>query len=214
MGNNVYRMTPEQLIAYNSRLARMRNGGAKVCPSCNTPADMPHPAECAYKPAGDESGASAGAGFVVDSIGPSGHVEPSPNFVHYFGEAKAVVAEYMNRPDRARSFALRLTVPQSVNSNTLPTAQGGRVLTDEHRAWRSAVAFAVYQAKAPKLTGRLTVFIRVNAPRIDIDNIVKPTLDALQRAGAIDNDRNVDDLHVVRAPAIPDGMLDVEVGEM
>lgn len=117
------------------------------------------------------------------------------------------------RAAKARSFVLRLPVPQSVNHNSRPTASGGRILTDEHKAFRTTVALMVYDKKLPKLYGRLRVYIRINAPG-DIDNRVKPVLDALQRAGAIDNDRNVDDLHVARSTLIPSGFLDVEVGEL
>lgn len=210
----VLRFTEAQLEARRKRMTEdaKRKAGQSgtypsivptpVCPSCGTPADRPHPTECAW------------ATTAVGGHPGNSNLSPSPAFVEAFGKAQAVVEEYIGRKDRARGFILRLPVPQSVNANTHPTATGGRVLTDEHRAFRTHVAVEVYNAKAPKLYGRLRVYIRVNAPRVDIDNIVKPTLDALQRAGAIDNDRNVDDLHVVRAPVLLDGMLDVEVGEL
>lgn len=142
--------------------------------------------------------------------------EPSPAFVASFGKAKDVVAEYMDGT-RARKFTLRLPWPPTLNSNTLPTMTGGRILTPEHKTFRAEVAYAVYQAKIPKLYGKLRVSIVAhppdNRPR-DLDNIVKPTLDAMQRAGAIENDRHVDDLHIMRSTVIPRGTIDVEVGEL
>ena len=49
---------------------------------------------------------------------------------------------------------------------------------------------------------RLSVEIWLHAPnkrKVDIDNRVKPILDALQRAGVYDDDEQVDELHVYRA---------------
>ena len=139
---------------------------------------------------------------------------PSAAFVEAFGQARAVVEQYMSGNRGARSFVLRLSVPQSVNMNTRPTLSGGRILTDEHKAFRAEVAMSVYHAKLPKLYGKLRIYIRLNAPRVDIDNVVKPILDALQRAGAIENDRHVDDLHVQRSGLLPEGKVDVEVAEL
>lgn len=229
-------MTPEQVRAHQARLAKLRgepvrgpdggcgwpgspgqSGAAAIaqddlrktlanldwkpmrgavpasvarCGNCGAPEGQPHLPECIM----------------------AAPVAPSAAFREAFGKAKDVVAEYM-AGDRARRFVLSLPVPQSVNMNTHPTANGGRVLTDSHRAWRSMVALKVFDAKLPKLYGHLRVYIRINAPQMDIDNAVKPTLDALQRAGAIENDKHVDDLHIVRSTLIPLGTLDIEVGE-
>lgn len=139
---------------------------------------------------------------------------PSPAFVDGLAKARGIVAEYM-AGERARKFTLTLPVPPSVNHNMHPTASGGRVLTAEHRGFRSIVAATVYNAKLPKLYGRLSVYIRINAPRADAcDNFTKPILDALQRAGAIENDRNVDDLHIVRSQFVALGTLQIEVAEL
>lgn len=138
---------------------------------------------------------------------------PSKAFEEAFAKAGAVIAGYMDGT-RARSFTLTLPVPQSVNHNTRPDGRGGRLLTPEHRAFRQKVAIAVYQAKIEKLYGILDVRILLNAPRLDVDNVVKPVLDALQRAGAIDNDRNVHHLEVTRNSVIAPGAMSVRVNEI
>jgi Holliday junction resolvase RusA-like endonuclease len=183
-------MSPAQIEARRKRLeAAAAKSDAPRCPSCNTPFDQPHPAECPWKP------------------------KPSAAFKEGLGKARNVVADYMSGK-KARSFILRLPVPPSVNHSHGPRLDGGRYLMEEYKAFRAAVAFAVYGENSPKLYGRLRVYIRINAPRMDIDNPVKNLLDSLQRAGAIENDRNVDQLTVERSIMIPEGMLDVEVSEL
>lgn len=208
---SVYRLTPEQMRAHQARIAKSK-GGEQAAGLDNLdwrPMGAPKPA-----PRCGNCGSVEGRPHLADCVfAQSAPSTPSPTFREAFGKAKEVVAEYM-AGGRARKFVLSLPVPPSVNMNTYPTASGGRVLTDAHRGFRSVVAATVFNAKLPRLYGRLSVRIHVNAPRVDIDNIVKPTLDALQRAGAIENDRNVDDLHVVRSQSLPLGMLEIEVGEL
>lgn len=148
-----------------------------------------------------------------DIISLGGTIKPSKAFVESFGKARAVVEEYMSGK-HARAFTLALPVPQSVNHNTRPNGQGGRILTDEHKTFRQEVAYAVYQAKIERLYGQLSVEIRMNAPRMDTDNIVKPILDALQRAGAIANDRNVFHHQVTRDNTIAAETVVVSVREI
>jgi Holliday junction resolvase RusA-like endonuclease len=140
--------------------------------------------------------------------------KPSASFAHHFDQVKSVVQSYMEGK-KTREFSLILPCPQSVNMNTMPDGKGGRYLTQEHRTFRQEVAFAVHQAKIEKLYGVLDVAIWVHAPRVDIDNVVKPTLDALQRAGAIENDRTVFRLMVTREhDLIPPGTISVKVREI
>ncbi len=193
----IYRLSPERYEANQRKRRAERDGTTAAKPS------DPYAAAIGFHKA-----------RVDANLGnPEG---PSPAFKKALGDVRKTVEGYMagKGERKARAFILRLPVPQSVNANTLPTVSGGRILTDEHKAFRAAVAIAVFDAKLECLYGRLRAYIRVSAPRVDIDNIIKPTLDALQRAGAIQNDRNIDDLHIVRAPAIPEGFLDIEVAEL
>ena len=154
---------------------------------------------------------SDGKPIVIDN-----RPKPSASFQHHFDQVKSVVAEYMNGT-KARSFGIVLPWPPTVNHNSVPTTSGGRTLTEAHRYFRFLVARMVFDAKLPKLYGRLRVYIVAhppdNRPR-DLDNLIKPTLDALQRAGAIENDKNIDDLHIVRSTVEGAGFVDVRVTEI
>jgi Holliday junction resolvase RusA-like endonuclease len=79
---------------------------------------------------------------------------------------------------------------------------GGIYLTPETRAFRRAVADVVRARNAEPVTGRLAVSLTLYPSparrAFDLDNRVKPMLDALQHAGAYPNDEAVDYLHVFR----------------
>ena len=138
----------------------------------------------------------------------------SPAFGKAFDQVKQVVSDYMDGR-KSRSFTLALLCPQSVNHNSKPDGKGGRYLTAEHKQFRHEVAIACYANKVPKLYGTLDVRIEINNPRADAcDNFTKPILDALQRAGAIDNDRNVHHLEVTRSDSIPSGSFVITVREI
>lgn len=67
------------------------------------------------------------------------------------------------------------------------------------------------------LTGSLCVKIMFNAPdkrKRDIDNTLKPTLDAFQGAGVIGNDFQVDDLHIVRGPSLSGGRYEISISRL
>lgn len=58
-----------------------------------------------------------------------------------------------------------------------------------------------------RLVGRVRVVIRVLFPdrrRRDLDNLIKPLLDALTHGGAWEDDSQVKDLHIVESGIDPD----------
>jgi len=104
---------------------------------------------------------------------------------------------------------LLLPFPPTLNHNL--TAQ--RTLTAAHSQFRDEVAAAVnhklrghavaYASWLP-LEGRLHAEILVFAPdkrKRDIDNLIKPTLDALQAAGVFLDDNQFDCITIRRLPA-------------
>jgi len=66
----------------------------------------------------------------------------------------------------------------------------------------------------PPAGGRIALFMDAFPPdrRIrDLDNLAKPTLDALQHAGIYENDGYIDMLFTRRRHVVPGGRLDVQV---
>ena len=91
------------------------------------------------------------------------------------------------------------------------------VLSERGREFRVAVAVECLKHRLPTLTGRVAVRIAVHPPdarKRDIDNVIKPTLDALAKAGAFENDEQVDDLHVMRGETVEGGCACVQVWQI
>jgi Holliday junction resolvase RusA-like endonuclease len=101
-------------------------------------------------------------------------------------------------PCGAAPLTLVLPFPPSTNHDK----GGGYHLTPDTRAFRRAVADVVRARRAHAVTGRLAVSISLypspSRRAFDLDNRVKPMLDALQHAGAFANDEAVDYLYVFR----------------
>lgn len=99
-------------------------------------------------------------------------------------------------------------------------AQAGRVLiSEEGRAYRTSCAAEVLQQRVPRheLSGRLSVAIQAYPPdrrRRDLDNLLKGSLDALKHCGLIQDDGDIDDLHVMRGPVESGGSLLVTIREV
>jgi len=115
-------------------------------------------------------------------------------------EAKRAAA-----PKRGEATSVRLTLPfpPTLNHSTMPTANGGRYLTDDHRLFRAQVAEIVRQAGSPTIQGRLAVCIDLMPPnrrKFDLDNRIKAMADALQHAGVFEDDESIDDLRIRRLP--------------
>lgn len=97
---------------------------------------------------------------------------------------------------------LELTLPYPPSVNTYWGFHGHRrFLTDKAVDFKKAVAHWVSLSGQKFGDARLEVTIITHAPdrrARDIDNIVKPTLDALVQAGLFDDDSQVDRLVVIR----------------
>ncbi|HUW34838.1 MAG TPA: RusA family crossover junction endodeoxyribonuclease [Planctomycetota bacterium] len=86
-----------------------------------------------------------------------------------------------------------------VGNQTIISA-AGRIYRDRVVA---LAQFAMLQARCRTLTGRAAVVIEAFPPdlrRRDLDNLLKPLLDALQHARCYWDDSQIDDLHVRRKP--------------
>ena len=87
------------------------------------------------------------------------------------------------------------------------------------RTFRSDVAAHVMEQGRPRL-GKARLHVTINAippqrsgPVADIDNILKPLLDALQHAGVFTSDAQIDRLTVERFARIGDGRVTVVITE-
>lgn len=116
-----------------------------------------------------------------------------------------------------------LPFPPSVNHYWRHISKGehaGRVLiSKDGRAYRNLCVAKVIEQRVPRhtLTGKLAVAIEVYPPdrrRRDLDNLLKGSLDALKHCGVIEDDGDIDDLHVKRGPAEPGGLLLVTMREI
>ncbi len=113
---------------------------------------------------------------------------------------------------------LTLPLPPSANSYQPHTNRGGRCVryfSSKAKAFKNEVYVAVLENKcALKLDGRLRVEVIIN-PRdkrkIDLDNRIKPLLDALEDANCFVNDSQIDELNVKRGCIVKGGQAVVEV---
>ena len=113
---------------------------------------------------------------------------------------------------------LTLPWPPSVNVYwRMVTIKGsGRVLiSKEGRDYRTAVIRIVTAARQNLLlTSRLSCRIIGSPPdnrRRDVDNWPKAILDSLQYAGVYEDDSQIDDLHIYRAPKCQGGQVIVKL---
>ena len=104
------------------------------------------------------------------------------------------------------AFSVVLDMPPSVNAmyanrRQKPGAKSkpGRVKTPTYRRWGDAAIKSIWWQVKPteRIGGKFAVIILLpEKTRLDIDNAIKPILDALVASGRIDDDRNVIDLSV------------------
>lgn len=89
----------------------------------------------------------------------------------------------------------RYTIDPPPSANKLWKIRAGRMVkTDEYKRWKIAAGWSIKaQRQGEPLDGPATVTLSLKRPRknADIDNRIKPVLDALEAGGAIVNDKNV-----------------------
>jgi crossover junction endodeoxyribonuclease RusA len=92
-----------------------------------------------------------------------------------------------------------LPFPPTANHMWKVTRQGHVYLTDEGKQFKIKVAEVLAKQKVKKIDGEVAVTIKVFRPRRqgDLDNRIKPTLDALKNI-AFEDDKHVVELHAYR----------------
>lgn len=114
-------------------------------------------------------------------------------------------------------MTLTLPFPPSTNHYWRATEGTKRVLTSKARIFRANVLAAAKEQRVRPYppTARLAVYVQLHPPdrrRRDIDNFGgKALLDALEFAGIMPDDSQVDSLHVVRGDVVKDGAAIVTI---
>ena len=102
---------------------------------------------------------------------------------------------------------LTLTLPYPPTANTYYRYVNGRpMISSKGRQYRRDVAWLC--TGWHKLSGELRVRVDMYPPdrrKRDVDNIQKPLLDSLEKAGVYENDNQVSDLRTVRSKEVVKG---------
>lgn len=111
---------------------------------------------------------------------------------------------------------VRLPFPPTINHYYGRDRRNGHAyLTKRAHVFRKQVALVV--ASEPKFgTAKLAILVEAYPPRDvgDIDNLLKPLLDALEHAGVFTNDKQVDDLRITRKHPVSAGAVEVQIWEI
>ena len=118
-----------------------------------------------------------------------------------------------------KPFSLELPWPPSMNSYWRAVPRGKiavNILSAPGRVYREKAVSAAKDAERPEgtLTDRLGVCLILRPPdkrRRDVDNFVKPVLDALTHAQVYEDDYQIDRLMVVRSQKVPKGSVTVKL---
>ena len=126
-----------------------------------------------------------------------------------------------NMIKKEKQIKLNLPWPPSVNSLYRINGKGKRAVVFKAK---KAVAYANtvgWELKRRKIEGfgtsRVEIDIQAYPPdrrRRDLDNIQKALLDSLQQAGVYQDDCQVDKITIARGPAVPEGMVVIDIKEI
>lgn len=112
---------------------------------------------------------------------------------------------------------IQLPWPPTVN-HYYTVSRGRKILSAAGRNYKTACQYLLLEQKAQKSTsGPYCVTIRAYPPdnrKRDLDNLLKPCLDALTGYGAIGDDSQIDDLRIQRFPKIPSGRIDIVISRI
>ena len=103
--------------------------------------------------------------------------------------------------------------PPSVNGYWR-TFRNRQIISKRGRDYRNEAIAEVLEQGRKKHDGRLRVVLTAHPPdkrRRDLANVVKATMGALTPAGVWDDDSQIDDLRIVRAGCVEEGMMLVEI---
>jgi crossover junction endodeoxyribonuclease RusA len=112
--------------------------------------------------------------------------------------------------------ALALPMPPSANNLWANVPGKGRVRTKQYRRWREDAGWSIRAARVPKVAGRVAIRIHAGLPgrKRDLDNLVKPILDALTSFGVIEDDCLANRIAVEWSAGVASGHVNVEVCQL
>jgi len=99
-------------------------------------------------------------------------------------------------PDGRRFAFLSIPMPPSMNNLWINLKGGGRARSEGYKAWVVEACWAIKLAAPCKFAGSVRIDMRFERTNMvsDLDNRIKPILDALQKMEVVENDRQVIDL--------------------
>jgi len=104
--------------------------------------------------------------------------------------------------------------PPTVN-HYYTVARGRKILSERGRAYKKECHWIMAGQKVPRYeSGKFAIQIIAHPPdrrRRDLDNLLKPVLDALTEYSAITDDSDVDEIHIVRFEPLKGGNLEIEI---
>ena len=110
---------------------------------------------------------------------------------------------------------IKITLPYPPSVNHYWGQVGSKkFLGKKGKEFREAVFIAVYNARQGALNGRLHMEVYLYPPdkrKRDVDNVLKPLLDAMEHAGCYENDSQIDKLCITRREVMPQGSCYVEI---
>jgi Holliday junction resolvase RusA-like endonuclease len=127
-------------------------------------------------------------------------------------EYPAPVKRGRGRPP-CRSALFTLPMPPSTNALWFNAPGRGRVKTDAYRAWLKDAGWAIRAARIENIPGRVAISVRAGLPTRtrDLDNLLKPTFDALVSFSVIGDDKDVVRLTASSAVDVPEGTVEIHV---
>jgi crossover junction endodeoxyribonuclease RusA len=113
---------------------------------------------------------------------------------------------------------LKLTLPYPPTINHYWGQLGSKkYLGKKGKEFREAVFLCAYNARKGTLNARLKMEVYLYPPdnrKRDVDNVLKPLLDALEHAGVYENDSQIDKLCITRMEVLKGGLCDVVISAL
>jgi crossover junction endodeoxyribonuclease RusA len=108
-----------------------------------------------------------------------------------------------------------LPYPPSVNHYYIHTSRGVKISAKGVK-YRADAYYLLSKYRGKCQDKKIAVTINVFPPdkrKRDLDNILKCLLDAMEHANVYENDNNIDMLTVIRRQRVPNGCVQIWIGE-